>query len=209
MELGRVNKEYLIRVTNGLLCKVVNIPDDQDGYIGFQLFKECRVVKDKTGEIYIQIDAHDDALPLMFEFQAKYFNCQLWKALRFRNPTYLRMYAILKPYEHIGSRVLEVGELRQLLGLDDSDYPRYGNFKIRVLDTCQQELQDHTDLKFRHEIHGKKGNNGKILRLNFIIEKNENFVDQFMLADFIDERRLAAVSGKKAHESNKHTKGIS
>ena len=54
MDLGRINKDYLMRVTNSLLCKVVNIPDGDGGYKGFQLFKECHVYKEASGEWYVE-----------------------------------------------------------------------------------------------------------------------------------------------------------
>ena len=71
-------------VTNGLLSKVVNVPNERGGYNGFQLFKDCTVDIDDKAEWYIEIDAHDKALPLMFEFKDKYFSYQLWNALRLK-----------------------------------------------------------------------------------------------------------------------------
>ena len=43
MEFGRLNIKQLKASTNSLLCKVVNLPTETGGYIGFQLFKECKV----------------------------------------------------------------------------------------------------------------------------------------------------------------------
>ena len=105
-------------VTNSLLSKVVNVPTERGGYTGFQLFKRCRVDIDDNAEWYIEIDAHDEALPLMFEFKDKYFSYQLWNALRLKSPNQLRMYEILKQYEKIGMRILSIEELRNLLGID-------------------------------------------------------------------------------------------
>jgi len=190
MELdSRIKIDYMKKVTDSLLCKVVNVPDERGGYTGFQLFKECKVSMDDNGEWYIEIDAHDKALPLMFDFQARYFSYQLWNALRLRSSNQLRMYEILKQYEKIGSRVLGVDELKELLGIAQSEYPRFGDFKTYVLNACQQALMESTDIKFSYEPHGKKGKGGKILFLKFIIEKNTEYVDQLTLFEFIEERR--------------------
>ena len=83
------------------------------GYNGFQLFKDCTVDIDDKAEWYIEIDAHDKALPLMFEFKDKYFSYQLWNALRLKSPNQLRMYEILKQYEKIGIRILSIDELKK------------------------------------------------------------------------------------------------
>lgn len=190
MDLGRINIDYLKQVTNRLLGKVVNISKENEGYTGFQLFKECTVDQDKNGEWYIEIDAHDKALPLMFEFRDRYFSYQLWNALRLRSANQLRMYEILKQYEKIGSRVISVEELKSFLGIDPKEYTRYQNFKTRVLDPCQQALSENTDISFTYAPHGKKGPGGKILFLKFIIEKNENYIDQLTLFEFIEEQKL-------------------
>lgn len=186
MELGRINIDYLKQVTNNLLCKVVNMPNERGGYTGFQLFKECVVDIDDNAEWYIEIDAHDKALPLMFEFKERYFSYQLWNALRLKSSNQLRMYEILKQYEKVGTRILSIEELRSLLGIDKNEYPRFGNFKNRVLDACQKALAESTDIKFTYEPCGKRGQGGKILFLKFTIQKNDDYVDQLTLDRFIE-----------------------
>ena len=191
MELGRLNMIYMMRVTDRLLSKIINVPDERGGYTGFQLFKRCKVSTDDNGEWYIEIDAHDDALPLMFEFKNKYFTYQLWNALRLKSPNQLRMYEILKQYQFAGYRILKIKDLRELLGIEKNEYPRFGNFKARVLDACQEALKEHTDIKFTYEPYGKKGPGGKILQLKFIIEKNEKYSDPLSLEQFIDLKKAA------------------
>jgi len=186
MELGRLDMKYMTDVTNSLLSKVINIPAEHGGYIGFQLFKECKVSKDDDGEWFVEIDAHDRALPLMFEFKSKYFTYKLWNALRLKSSNQLRMYEILKQYQTVGNRVLKIEDLKELLGIGKNEYPRFGNFKSRVLDACQEALQEHTDIKFTYEPYGKKGPGGKVLQIKFIIEKNEKHDDPLSLDEFID-----------------------
>jgi len=188
MDLSRVKTDYLMNVTNSLLCKVVNVPDELGGYKGFQLFKECTVSKDEKGEWYVEIDAHDKALPLMFEFKEKYFTYELWNSLRLKSSNQLRMYEILKQYEKNGERVISVKELKELLGLEESEYTRYNNFKAKVIDVCQEALETYTDIKFTCEPSGKLGRGGKVINLKFKIFHNENYVDQLSLDDFIDMR---------------------
>ena len=187
MDFGRINITQLQNTTNSLLSKVVNIPNEKGGYTGFQLFKECTVSQDNYGEWYVEIDAHDKALPLMFEFKNKYFTYELWNALRLKSSNQLRMYEILKQYQKTGKRELSLSELRGLLGIAPNEYPRWDRFKVRVLDACQQALAETTDLKFTYE-RGKVGNGGKWLTIIFYIKKNENYIDQLTLEEFIAEQ---------------------
>ena len=185
MELSRINIDYMKQVTDSLLCKVVNVPLETGGYSGFQLFKECTVTTDENDEWYVEIDAHDKALPLMFDYRERYFSYQLWNSLRLKSPNQIRMYEILKQYEKIGEKVFSVKELRELLFIGKKEYERFHNFKDRVLDACQEALAEHTDICFTYEPYGKRGKSGKILALRFVILKNNNYVDQLTLGEFI------------------------
>jgi plasmid replication initiation protein len=185
MEYGRLNVAQIKSTTDSLLCQVVHLPLDAGGYTSFQLFKECTVTKDDTGGWYIEIDAHDKALPLMFEFKEKYFSYKLWNALRLKSANQIRMYEILKQYEKVGERIISVKELRDLLGIEKTEYPKWERFRVRVLDACREALSEATDISFTYAPHGRKGPGGKILTLKFIITKNVNYVDQLTLNEFI------------------------
>lgn len=187
MDLGKLRLEYLKAVTNSLLSKIVNIPLEKKGsYIAFQLFKECVVVQDETGEWYIEIDAHDRALPLMFDFKDKYFTYQLWNTLGLKSTNQFRMYEILKQYEIIKTRILSIEELKELLGIAKTEYARWDNFKRDVLDVCKKALEENTDIKFTYEPYGKRGKGNKILSLKFTISKNNNYKNPLSLEEFID-----------------------
>jgi len=196
MGLGRIDIKYMKNVTNSLLCKVVNVPivDEKGrnrGYTGFQIFKECTVSQDEHGEWYVEIDAHDKALPLMFDFKRDYFSYPLFNALRLRSANQIRMYELLRQYKQIGSKVYLIDELKKDLWLGENEYPRFGDFKIWVLDVCQQALREHTDIKFAYAPYGKRGKSGRILSLIFYIEENNEYTDQLTLDMFIDEQKAA------------------
>jgi plasmid replication initiation protein len=191
MDFGKLNLSQLRDTIDGLLCKVVEVPLEDGGFARFQLFKKTIFAKSKNGEWYIEIDAHDDALPLMFEFKERYFTYELWIALRLRSSNQFRMYEILKQYEFVGERVIDVETLRQYLGIEPDEYPRFGNFKTWVLDVCQKAMEEYTDIKFTYETAGKRGRGGKINSLKFTITHNENYVDQLSLSDYLNKKELA------------------
>jgi hypothetical protein len=172
---------------------VVNIPTEGGGYQGFQLFKHCRVDPDDDGEWFVEIDAHDEALPLMFEFKERYFTYKLWNALRLKSSNQLRMYEILKQYEWVGERVIPVRELKELLGIGAKEYPRYNDFRTHVLDVCQRALQENTDISYTYEPAGKKGKSGKILHLKFMIQKNNEYKDQLTLTEFLSQQESMVI----------------
>jgi len=183
MDLVKINLKHLNTATDSLLRKIVKIPNENGGLTKFQLFKKCVIDKDEFGDWYVEIDAHDEALPLMFDFKERYFTYHLWNALRLKSTNQLRMYEILKQYEKIGERTVSVSELKELLGINEKEYSRYGDFRESVIDVCQEALKDNTDIKFTYRPTGKKGRGGKINYIKFTISKND--CCQLSLADFI------------------------
>lgn len=190
MDFGRLNIKQLQSSTNSLLGKVVNVPDERGGYTGFTLFKRCKVFKDDFDEWFIEIDASDDAFPLMFDFKERYFTYELWNALRLKSANQVRMYEILKQYEKLGKREVPIKELRDLLGIGPKEYPRWERFRVRVIDSCQQSLKENTDICFTYE-RGKTGSGGKWLTIIFHIHKNSEYVDQLTLENFIAQQTIA------------------
>ena len=185
LEIGKVNIANIQVVTDRLLCKVINIASEKGGYTGFQLFKECKVAKDENDEWYMEIDAHDKSLPLMFEFKKNYFKYELWNALRLNSTNQIRMYEILKQYEKIGERTISVKDLKEYLGIEKEQYTRFGDFNHRVLKPIQQVLLETTDIKYEYELI-KKG--AKVISVRFIIKKNTEYIDQLTLREYIEMR---------------------
>ncbi len=187
MGLGRMNIAHFKAAVDGLLTKVVHIPDeDGNGMRAFQLFKECHIFQNDMGEWFVEIDAHDRALPLMFDYKERYFKYALWNALRLKSPNQIRMYEILKQYESLGKREITVKDLRELLGIADNEYTRWDRFKDRVLDSCQQALKETTDISYTYE-RGRTGAGGKWLSIIFTIHKNEPTNKQMSIFEGFEE----------------------
>ena len=202
MGFGRLNLNQLKESTNSLLGKVVRVPDERGGFLAFTLFKRCRVSRDDHNEWFIEIDASDDALPLMFDFKNRYFKYELWNALRLKSTNQVRMYEILKQYEGLGKRELTVTELRELLGIGKNEYSGrtgWSDFKRCVLDSCQQALKDTTDICFTYE-RGQSGRGGKWLSVVFHIQKNNNYIDQLTLEEFIAVQPPSGIIESDANE---------
>ena len=187
-----------------LLQQIVDIPyeDGRKGFLAIPLFKECGIFKDEeTGQWFFEIEAHDKAVPYMFDFKERYFTYELWNVLRLKSVNQLRMYEILKQYEHIGKRKLSIVELRELLCISPKQYPRWSDFKTYVLDSCQKALAEHTDIIFTYEPI-RTGH--KFTAITFFITKNENYVDHLKLDDYIQGKKPIEMT----NESNLSQKWI-
>jgi plasmid replication initiation protein len=175
MDFGKLNIQQMKDSADSILGKKVFIPLESGGFEGIVLFDKCKVDKDDLGGWYVEISASTAATPFMFDFKERYFKYELWNALRLKSPNQIRMYEILKQYETLGKREITVKDLRELLGIAETEYTHktgWTDFKRGVLDSCQKALKETTDICYTYE-RGRTGAGGKWLSIIFTIHKNE------------------------------------
>ena len=178
------NIQYFNNLAKKLLSQVASVPNSNGGFKAFPLFKTFDLDKDKeTGEWYIEINAHDDALDLMFNFKNKYFKYELWNIIYLRSNNQIRIYELLKQYENLGERELFISQLRFFLDIKDNQYigsDGFENFKKKVLKPCQKALKEKADICFDFK-RGKTGRGGKWLSIIFNIYPNLSVKSQHQI----------------------------
>jgi len=85
---------------------------------------------------------------------------------KLKSPYALRIYWLLKEYADFGQRTLSLEQLRFMLDIAENEYPRFSNFKARVLDKAQSELAG-TDMPFTFELERQ---NQIVQKIKFLIE---------------------------------------
>ena len=173
MGLGKLNVNYLKKVTNNLLRKIVNLPNADGGYTGFPIFGGVRIFKDALEQWNVEIDASDYALPYLFDISSGYVSYRLYNVLSLKSAYQIRLYELLKKYEKIGVFEVSISDLRDYLSIGIDQYSRFENFKVRVLNDCKIALADNTDIFFDYEC-GRRGGRGKWLTIVFHIFNNNN-----------------------------------
>jgi len=61
-------------------------------------------------------------------------------------------YDLISDGRYVKTQVYEIMELRRLLDISEELYPKFHNFKIRVLDATQKEINDRTSSYFEYEL---------------------------------------------------------
>ncbi|WP_176525798.1 RepB family plasmid replication initiator protein [Bacillus sp. AFS001701] len=106
--------------------------------------------------------------PFFLFLNEKFTRYKLGNIIHLRSSYSIRLYELLKSYENLTERTSELDELRKKLGMSDK-YPNWINFRQRVLDHAQQELEEKTDISFLYETI-KKGRS--IEKVEFKIKQN-------------------------------------
>ncbi len=179
-DIKRLNKAYLKDVFEKLLNKKITLQTEK-GICSFVLFQYCEFFED-TG--IVEICASDKALPFLFGFKERYFSYRLYNALNLKSSNQLRFYEILKQFENAKTRIVSIDELKMQLGLD-THYEEFKHFKRDVIVKCQKALKESTDICFEYETI-RKGR--KVDAIKFFIYKNSDFVNDFKLEKFINEK---------------------
>ena len=83
---------------------------------------------------------------------------------KLKSPSSVRIYWLLKEYSDFGQRTVTPEQLRFMLNIAENEYPRFSNFKARVLDRAQLELA-RTDMPFTYELERQ---NQLVQRIKFL-----------------------------------------
>lgn len=155
------------KITENLMKKIIKIREDkkliQVSWLSSAVYNE------RTGTVILRFDPN--LKPYLLKLNELFTSFKLANVLNLKSKYAIRIYEILKSYEYRKNKytVIEISELRLMLGISDTEYNRYDNFKRKVILQAQKEINKKTDLSFDFE-EIKTGK--KVTSLKFIISKN-------------------------------------
>ena len=173
-----LNESALFAVMDKLLKRLVSIRPEImpeyaiDGRIRCQLFSKCFMFKAKSdGKWYMSFKCHDDIKPYLFDFKGNFTEFEFWNAINLHSFHEIRLYMLLKQYYRIGERIIDLQDLKRMLGIAPHEFPEYKIFARSVLKKCQTALKKNSDLMFDYKPVGRPA---KAVR--FVIYENTSFV---------------------------------
>jgi plasmid replication initiation protein len=119
---------------------------------------------------YIELEFHNDLKPHLLDLKSRFKAYDIRNIQPLKSVYSIRIFILLKQFDVIGSRNIELEALKELLGIEKDQYPLYADFKKRVLLKPQQDLKDYCDICFDF-VENKKGR--KVHSIKFIIKRNE------------------------------------
>lgn len=141
---------------------------------------------ENTNYKYVDLSFHPKMKPYLLELKNKYLLYDARNILHMSSVYSIRLYEILKQYERIGSRKVELEALKWMIGVNSMETDEkgkevevyrlksYGHFKSRVLIPAQKDFSEKCDISFDfYEI--KKGR--KVDAIQFKISLNEKIAN--------------------------------
>jgi plasmid replication initiation protein len=150
INLGERNYAELKKATEGLVSKTATLKEsDGDLQISFLASAKHYTKGVKKGMIRFRLDP--GLKPYLLQLKKKFTSFRLENTLNLRSIYAIRIYELLKQYEAIKKRSIQLQDFREILGLKDTEYKLYGHFKTRIILPAQRELKKKTDLSFEFE----------------------------------------------------------
>lgn len=148
LELKNKNEySHIQTVTKKLLTRAFSIkmPDSllQIGWLSSAKYYD--------GQGIVELCFDPQLKPYLLQLKDRFTSYKLKNVIQLRSSFSIRIYELLKQYEKLGERTFLLDNLRECLGLEDSQYKLYGDFKRKILLVAQAELAEKTDLSFEFE----------------------------------------------------------
>ena len=157
------------------------MPDGSESLVGW--LSKVNTNK-KSGIAKIRLD--EDLVPYLFDLGQKFTQYQLYNILAMKSAFSVRLYELLKSYAYQRSKTFDIDELKHLLMVDGlKTYQNFNNFRTKVLDKAQAEINELTDLNIYFEPITK---GRKVVKVRFKID-TKNPIER-MLAGATAQDRL-------------------
>jgi len=183
---GSKSHSYLKTFEKDLLKKMIEVKFENGNRLNINWFSHTEYKhKESTLEIGFNLRLKEHLL----ELSKNYTKYSLRIISGFNSYYSIRIYELLKQYEKIGHREIELEALRLMLGIKPNQYIRYNDFKRNVILYPKKELEKCADIYFDFE-EIKKGK--KITKLKFKINANILYQDEFneKIEDTQNQERL-------------------
>jgi plasmid replication initiation protein len=132
----------------------------------------------KTGQGTVAMCFDPKLKPLLLQLQSYFTKYELGHILRFKGRYTIRFFEFRKSFLGRNKKeiVIDMRELREILGLKKSEYREFFNFKVRVLESARLELLEKTGRSFTWE-PVRQGRGGKVTAIRFLFEGDS--VDEY------------------------------
>ena len=172
--LGKNNHTELRKATLDMI-RGIEIPKADGGFSQVPVFHE---IEYHTGGT-VDIRFHEKVLPLLVQAKTEYTKYYFQNIQRLKSSYSVKIYELCKQYQNTkqGYRDLTIEELKTYLDIPLKKYPRFSNFKQKILNVAVPEINEKTDIKLDIEPI-KKGRSVTGIRFYISVKNKEKETQQ-------------------------------
>ena len=124
---------------------IINDPDPDTPKTRKRIINWLSSVDYQPGEGKVIIEFSPKIMPYLSQLSRDFTRYKLRIVTQFKSTYSIRMYELLVQWLSIGKRELEVDWLKKQLQVE-TNYPRVGDFKNRVIDVAVNEINQHSNI---------------------------------------------------------------
>ena len=131
--------------------------EDKNGKIGTVKSRWVSRIKYIDDSATLEITFAPDVVPLITRLEQHFTSYQIKQVAQLTGKYAIRLYELLIAWREVGKvPQINLAEFRNKIGVEDDEYMRMSDFKIRVLEPSIKQINGHTDITVTYEQH-KKG----------------------------------------------------
>ncbi len=167
------NSTQLKATIKGLMSKPLELPNDSR--LGWEIVNWFSYFS-YSGDGLISCRFEKALKPYLIDIQGRMILGDVRHLLPMKSSYSKRVYLLLKEYKNFGVRKFDIEELMDILKVPKS-LLRYSQFKQKVLDRAEQDINKYTDLKVSFD---EKKVRRKVTEITFHIKKNDEDLKTFI-----------------------------
>jgi len=158
------------KVTKSMVGRVLSIRNlDEDSLLQVPWIASAKYFY-KHGIINFQIS--EKLAPYLLKIKNQFTVIRLSDLMRFKSIYSLRIYELLKQYESIGCRKIDLEQLRLSCGIPENRLKLIADFRRKVLDISKREINEKSDILIEWEFIKRAR---KCVGIEFHIKTNPNY----------------------------------
>ena len=131
--------------------------EDKNGKNGTVKSRWVSRIKYIDDSATLEITFAPDVVPLITRLEQHFTSYQMKQVAQLTGKYAIRLYELLIAWREVGKvPQINLAEFRNRIGVEDDEYMRMSDFKIRVLEPSIKQINEHTDINVTYEQH-KKG----------------------------------------------------
>ena len=174
---------------------------------------EHLIDEDRKDNLYISLTFHPALQPYLLDLKSNFSQYHLELYQNIKSDTSITLYKIFLSYQRQGNTkiTLTVDELKKMMGLEDK-YEHYANFKKKIIESGQKNLEAHTDLSFTYQ-ENKTGK--KVTSITFFLLASKKIAPPQYIATFegqsvrLAEDEVSQVLSKSSEDKDKFILALS
>lgn len=166
--LGTTNYVALRKAINKLITRKIKIHQSGKKELVTTFLSSC-IYDNKNSTVTLSYDP--ELKPYFLQLKKNFTKYYLENILELKSFYSIRIYELLKQYQKLKERRIELEKLKEILDAKQKSYNKYNNFKRKVLLKAKKEINEKTDLEVDFE-EIKTGR--KVTAIKFIIKQKES-----------------------------------